>query len=55
MPVYEYLCHDCGREFDIVESIHEHEAGKKVACVACDSGNVERRWSEVAVETSRKS
>ena len=55
MPMYEYTCHDCGKEFSIVESLRQHEAAKKVACAACGSKNVERRWSEVAVETSRKS
>ena len=55
MPMYEYLCRDCHKEFSIVESIHEHETAKKVTCLACGSGDVERRWSAVAVETSRKS
>jgi putative FmdB family regulatory protein len=53
--MYEYVCHDCDKEFSIVQSVHEHEAAKKVTCAACGSGNVERRFTAVAVETSRKS
>jgi putative FmdB family regulatory protein len=55
MPMYEYRCLDCAKEFSIVESLRQHEAPHKVTCVSCGSNNVERRWSEVAVETSRKS
>ena len=55
MPVYEYLCHDCGKGFSIVQSIHQHEAAEEVACETCGSVDVERRWSPVSVETSRKS
>ena len=55
MPMYEYVCQDCGKDFSIVQSIHEHETTQKVTCVRCGSGDVDRRWSAVAVETSRKS
>lgn len=55
MPMYEYRCHDCGKEFSVVESLRQHETPHEVSCVGCGGGNVERLWSEVAVETSRKS
>lgn len=54
MPVYEYACRDCKKTFQVVEAISEH-GKKKVRCPKCDSKSVERIWSSVFVETSRKS
>jgi putative FmdB family regulatory protein len=53
MPVYEYVCRDCKKEFEVVKAIHD--AGKKAACPKCKSTQTERQWSRVSVETSRKS
>lgn len=54
MPVYEYICSDCKKTFEIVKPITQAPK-KSVACPKCDSKNVDRRWSSVFVETSRKS
>ena len=45
MPVYEYICKDCKKEF-VVRT--------KVACPKCRSLNVDRHWTSVFVETARK-
>jgi len=55
MPFYEYGCLDCGKEFEIIESLARHEEHKKPVCPGCSSDHVERKWSTVSVETSRKS
>lgn len=55
MPFYEYVCLDCKREFEIIETVATHEGHVKVECPGCSSDHVERKWSHVSVETSRKS
>ena len=54
MPVYEYLCRKCGKSFERVETVKEHESAK-VHCPECKSKKVERRWSSVFAVTSKKS
>ncbi len=53
MPVYEYSCLDCKRKFNEVKPVSAHDP-KKVRC-KCGSKNVERLWTSVFVETSKKS
>jgi putative FmdB family regulatory protein len=54
MPVYEYICLECKKEFEVVERIAEH-GDKRARCPRCRSTRVERHWSSVFVETSKKS
>lgn len=54
MPTYEYQCTDCKKTFEIVRSIKEN-GRKAIKCPKCEGKKVERRWSSVFVETSRKS
>ena len=55
MPFYEYRCLDCKKDFEIMESLAHHEDHGRVVCPGCSSDHVERKWSTVSVETSRKS
>jgi putative FmdB family regulatory protein len=54
MPIYEYRCVECRKPFEIVRAISMAKP-KPVKCPSCESKKVERRWSSVYVETSRKS
>ena len=54
MPIYEYTCLDCKKRFSEVKPISEYDP-QAVECPKCDGKNVERRWSSVFVETSKKS
>ena len=54
MPVYEYVCLDCKKEFSETKPVSNYEP-KAVKCPKCKSRKVERRWSTVNVGTSRKS
>jgi putative FmdB family regulatory protein len=54
MPVYEYVCLDCKRKFSEVKPITEYDP-KAVNCPKCDSKKVERRLSNIYVDTSKKS
>ena len=54
MPIYEYVCQKCKKAFELVRRIKE-DGRKAATCPQCANKKVERRWSRVSVETSRKS
>jgi putative FmdB family regulatory protein len=41
MPIYEYRCRGCSKDFEK----YVHAASTKVACPTCDSGDVMRKLS----------
>ena len=40
MPTYEYKCKKCGKKFELVMSMSEHES-KRAACPKCKSRTLE--------------
>jgi putative FmdB family regulatory protein len=48
MPIYEYHCGGCGREFEK----YVPTAATAVACPHCESPKVKRRLSVVGVKTA---
>ena len=54
MPLYEFRCLECRKHFEVVRPIDEYDE-KNVECTKCGSKSVEREWSSVFVETSKKS
>lgn len=54
MPVYEFTCKDCKKDFVIAMSIREAEAKKVVACPGCKGGKVEKKYSGFTAVTSKK-
>lgn len=44
MPVYDYVCGDCGAEHDIVHGFDE----KRKKCPTCGKLKLKRAWSQVA-------
>lgn len=46
MPIYEYACKSCGREFEALV-----RGARTPACPACDSKDLERRFSLPAVSS----
>ena len=48
MPIYEYLCTKCGKEFDLMRSFDE--ANKPAKCPNCSSG-AQKRISNFASKT----
>jgi putative FmdB family regulatory protein len=54
MPTYEYLCAKCGKEFTLIMSLKEYEAGE-VSCPKCKSTKVKQQMSDFMPKTSRKS
>lgn len=43
MPIYEYICDDCGKKFDALRSIKESDA--PIACKYCFSPKTHRALS----------
>jgi putative FmdB family regulatory protein len=40
MPIYEYVCLDCGERFELIRSMKE--ADEPIACEACESEHTSR-------------
>ena len=53
MPVYEFVCRDCHKAFELARPMSE--AAATVTCPACGSTHVERTWSQIFAKTSKKS
>lgn len=54
MPVYEYLCRDCQKEFEEVLTLTEHESEQAI-CPYCGSKNTEQEAAGFFAVTSKKS
>jgi putative FmdB family regulatory protein len=54
MPAYEYECKKCGRTFNLVMSIREHDKAE-VRCPKCKSKEVKHLIESFYVTTSKKS
>ncbi len=54
MPIYEFRCRECKKKFQVVRSIAEYDP-KKVTCPKCNTKKVDRVWSGISVQTSKKS
>jgi putative FmdB family regulatory protein len=54
MPTYSYRCEKCGKNFERVETMSEHEAAKP-RCPKCESKKVSAVPGRVYVVTSKKS
>jgi putative FmdB family regulatory protein len=54
MPLYEYICNDCKKHFDLRLS-YEDYGRKKVRCTHCGSFNVRRRITRFRLKRSSAS
>jgi putative FmdB family regulatory protein len=54
MPIYDYICLDCNKRFDIFLTYAEYGT-RPVACPHCGSSRVRRRLSRVRVAKSDES
>ncbi|OGN76568.1 MAG: hypothetical protein A2X25_10190 [Chloroflexi bacterium GWB2_49_20] len=52
MPIYEYVCKDCQKEFESLRSMSQADA--HIACVACGGDNTRRKPSVCYSESSGK-
>ena len=49
MPIYEYICLDCDKQFDRLWQSVAAAQDQQPACPACDSSSTKRTVSQVAV------
>jgi putative FmdB family regulatory protein len=54
MPVYDYVCNDCHKSFELVLTLSEHDKDK-IVCPKCSGKNVEQEMAEFFAVTSKKS
>jgi putative FmdB family regulatory protein len=54
MPVYEFVCLECGKEFTLVLAVKDLE-GKRAACPHCKSKTIEQLVTSCEVITTKKS
>jgi putative FmdB family regulatory protein len=54
VPIYEFQCKKCGKEFNLVLSVKQYEE-KGFSCPACQAKEVEQLVTSTNVITSRKS
>ena len=53
MPVYDYICHDCNKPFEVILTLSEHD--KAVKCPKCGSTRVEQEVAAFYAVTEKKS
>ncbi|MGD0574564.1 MAG: zinc ribbon domain-containing protein [Anaerolineales bacterium] len=53
MPVYEYVCEDCGREFDALRAMQQADA--PLRCEACGGEHNQRKLSLFFAQSSGRS
>jgi putative FmdB family regulatory protein len=54
MPVYDYVCKDCQKSFELILTLGEHDKGD-IRCPKCGSKNVEQDAIAFYAVTSKKS
>ena len=54
MPTYDFVCRNCGQNFDVFMSFSEY-GKRKVKCVHCGSLSVRRRMTKVRIARSEES
>ncbi len=53
MPLYEYVCKDCGKHFDALRSMND--ADKTISCRGCQSSNTSRALSVFFAQSDGRS
>jgi putative FmdB family regulatory protein len=53
MPVYDYICKDCQKSFELVLTLSEHDRNN-IICPKCGSKNVEQDAAAFFAVTSKK-
>jgi putative FmdB family regulatory protein len=53
MPLYDYVCNDCNKTFELVLTLKEHDT--EIKCPKCGSRNVQQEATAFFAVTGRKS
>ena len=54
MPIYDYVCKDCQKSFELVLTLREHDKSH-ITCPKCGSKNIEQDAVAFYAVTSKKS
>jgi putative FmdB family regulatory protein len=54
IPVYDYICNDCKKSFEMVLTLAEHDK-ERISCPHCGSKNVEQQAAAFFAVTGKKS
>lgn len=49
MPIYEYVCLECGEKTDVLATISEKEKGLKITCPKCGSKKMSQAFGSFMV------
>jgi len=52
MPIYEYVCKDCGKRFEVIRSIKD--ADSPIACKLCQGDQTQRAVSVFYAQSGTK-
>ncbi len=52
MPIYEYICQDCKREFEVIRPMNRADA--PMACASCGGEDIKRQISVFYAESGGK-
>ena len=52
MPIYEYICEDCGKQFELVRAIKD--ADTPIPCKKCESMHTSRKISVFFAQSGGK-
>jgi len=54
MPVYEFECSDCGKTFDAIATLKEHDDGLEPECPKCGGVNVSQVFGKFTLLAGSK-
>lgn len=54
MPIYEYRCEKCAKNFSVIMHIAEHDKGE-MTCPECKGTSVVQQYTAFYAKTSKKS
>jgi putative FmdB family regulatory protein len=55
MPLYEYYCEQCKKEFELALTLNEHDHEEKIKCPKCGSHKFHQVAAAFTAVTSKKS
>jgi putative FmdB family regulatory protein len=55
MPIYDFKCLGCGKEFTVTAAVSQLEKGRAAKCPTCGKKKVQQLLTAFTAKTSRKS
>ena len=52
MPIFEFDCQDCRKQFELLVGIGKNSAANRHMCPACRSSNIKKRFSKFGVRST---